>query len=191
MSDIIQHINANRTWFRASGSGTKDDPYHPRMNTLDYAHWEIHSGSHYFYENYVELGNGGIQSIEITTPDTTKWAHLLFSVHSDLTAIIELLEGPAAGTGGSEVTPVNNNRNSSNTSGLTVKTGVTAGAGGTSLMKRHIGSGTNPSSARPGEASRDSEILLKQNTIYLLKITSGAASNNVDYRLSWYEHTGN
>lgn len=311
MGSIRKHLFGGWKFFQTSGAGTEEDPYNPRMNSLDYPHWEIHEGNHYFYENVAALGSAEVKLLEITVPDSLKWPHFLFSVSSDLKATIELFEGVSNGTGGSTLTPVNNNRNSSNTSGLVIKTGasvatdvaaqgtltvdtqptvgdtmtigasvytfttdgtaaaegeidvgedladaktlivaaingtdgnntanasVTAAAfssddcvltaaatgeagnlivttetftaetnvfdagtlgtttagtsAGVSIMKRQSGTGTNPSQAFPGEAERESEIILKQDTTYLLKITSGAAGNNVDYRLSWYEHTG-
>ena len=35
----------------------------------------------------------------------------------------------------------------------------------------------------------DDEIILKQNTTYLRSFTSGAASNIVNFKASFYEHT--
>jgi hypothetical protein len=161
------------------------------LQVVDYAHHEIHAGSHFFFEDFAELANAGVYSIEFLTPDTTKWAHMLFSVKTDLATLIELYEGSDEASGGSAVSPVNNNRNSDTVSGMTIKTGVTptSAVGGTRLLHRHVGSGTNPSQATAGEAERDSEIILKQNTRYLFMFTSEGADNNVDWRFSWYEHT--
>lgn len=157
--------------------------------TINYEHHEIHGGSHYFYENFATVESGVTYSVEILTPDTAKWLHMEFIVKTDAGCVIELVEGAAASTGGTVVTAINNNRNSSNVSGAIIKSGVTPGAGGTSLLKRHIGSGSNPIQASPGEGQRSNEIILKQNTRYILKMTSEAAGNQVDWRLSWYEHT--
>ena len=40
-----------------------------------------------------------------------------------------------------------------------------------------------------GDARSDGEWVLKQNTKYLIVVTSGADNNNVSLVLGWYEHT--
>ena len=46
--------------------------------TVDYAHHEIHSGSHYFYDDTHSLAkNTGVAHL-IITPDSAKWCHLVY-----------------------------------------------------------------------------------------------------------------
>lgn len=156
------------------------------MTTVSYPHHEIHEGAHYYIEGYTTLGNGDELRVRLVTPNTTKWAHFLWSISSGNILTTELWEGSSGGmAGGTNVTPLNNNRNSSNTSGLTITSGVgTATDDGTLISKaswavRNIG----------GEQTRDDEIILKQNTTYLRKFISGAVSNVVTFKASWYEHT--
>ena len=114
---------------------------------IEYEHHEIHSGSHYFVKGYTTLANAAVLDFCVETPDTTKWAHLLFKIQAtgELEALV--YEGTDADADGSLVTPINNNRNSSNTSALTIRTGCTINAVGTLI-----------SSSKFGDASKASKI---------------------------------
>jgi hypothetical protein len=51
-------------------------------------------------------------------------------------------------------------------------------------------SGAASAQSRAGlTASRDNEIILKQNTKYLLRITSSTAANLTNLQIEFYEHT--
>jgi len=200
---IIGTLDDSEGRFSSQGDGSTATPYTLEVavggNSVDETtgsmvittqeHHEIHEENHYFLENYQDVGSGVSLYMTIVTPDTTKWAHMVALFSSEAEAYYEVYEGAAAGTGGSVLTARNNNRNSENTSGLVITLGVTPGATGTLLFAHKLGSGTNPSQSSPGESSRGSEIILAQDTIYLVKMTSGAADNAISYRLSWYEHT--
>lgn len=56
----------------------------------------------------------------------------------------------------------------------------------TQLAKYAVGSGKNS-----GGGARDAEeFVLKQNTLYLFRITEGnVAATNINWELDWYEHT--
>ena len=69
-----------------------------------------------------------------------------------------------------------------------ITTGNTINAVGTLLFTSQGGSGTNAATGRPGGSERSNEIVLRPNTNYLFRFTSGAASNDLDYRAEWYEH---
>lgn len=159
------------------------------LNIIDYSHHEIHSGSHFYLQGYIELNDTDTFYIKMVTPDTGKWAHFLYDVRSTGICSTTLDEGASGGmTGGAAVTPINNNRNSSNTSGLTFTSGVTVATGyvlriesdkwGAAGFKENIGDG----------GGRDDEIMLKQNTTYLRTFLSGADDNIIQFKASWYEH---
>lgn len=157
--------------------------------TMVHEHHEIHEGDHYFLSSYIELNNAGVLNFTIQTPNTTKWAHLVWFASSTANAIFQVYEAIAE-SGGSSVTPINNNRNSANTSGLTIKTGATVSDTGTLIAAASIGvNGTNKFSPISGEVQRNFEIVLKQNTKYLIRVTSGADNNIINYHAEWYEHS--
>lgn len=160
------------------------------FTTIDYAHHEIHEGSHFYIEGFATLGTTDSLYVKLVTPDTSTWAHFQWDISS--TGILEtyLYEAPVGGmSGGAGVTPLNNNRNSTDTSVLTITSGVTASTTdtGTTISTAKWGSDGFKATIGGG-ASRDDEIILKQNTTYLRAFISGAASNIVQFKASWYEH---
>lgn len=158
------------------------------LQVIDYPHHEIHAGDHYFYKDCFTLASAGTQDFLITTPNTTKWTHLSFEIDSSAITAVDLYEG-ADRTGTTLQTIKNNNRNSTNTSGDTLHKGTSAGTTDGTKIWCHK-SGSSVGASRTGvSSSQDSEIILKQNTKYLMRATSGTADNLVNISLSWYEHT--
>ena len=164
------------------------------VEIIDYAHHEVHSGSHYTYcANSSDLDTSAVLDRIITVPDTAKWPHMVIAVFGALHTRFELYEGTTHTTNVSQ-NIYNNNRNSSNTAGLTIHTSNDDGAVVTLIMDMEwgvdTGTGTNLI-AGGGGARGDSEWILKQNTKYLFRIESQTDNNVVNMCLSWYEHTDN
>jgi len=180
----LDNIRMNLT----TSSFLKIDSTTNAIYTIDYEHHEIHEGDHYFIESFDTLASGDSLEFCVIVPDTTKRAHMIFEFSSQLLAQFYVYEGSTC-TAGDTATAYNNDRNSSNTSVLTITTGGTVSAYGTLLEKQSFGSGTNPASARTGFGERNREIILKNNTTYTFLFISGANNNIVDYNASWYEHT--
>lgn len=163
------------------------------LQIIEYEHHEIHGGSHYFIDDFVDLSINNVSDIQITTPNTTKWLHFTFKIDSESETLWELYENVTINTAGTTLNPMNNNRNSSNTSGATfaqitngstaLANADTAVAGATLLRRGEIGAGKDS-----GNESRAREIILKQNTSYTLRLTAVTAGY-VDYSFNWYEHT--
>jgi len=156
------------------------------QNIISYEHHEIHAGSHFNICDYdVGLGSGVEIEFIVTTPDTTKLAHLTFSIFSSTGARVDIYEGASGITGGNAVIPRNNNRSSTNTSVMTVVKDPSAiTSDGTFAAGYLAGAGRTA-----GFANRENEYVLKQNETYLLRITTTASSNNVSWCFEWYEHT--
>ena len=152
---------------------------------IEQEHHEIHEGDHYNYCDYDTTVTGtDVINFVMTTSDTPKWVHLTFNVYSATGATIELYEAPTTIAGGSTITPRNNNRNSTKVSTVTIiKDPSSIGGDGT----RTAGylAGTKKSG---GAAERSKEFILQQNTAYLVRITSLAASNLISWCIDWYEH---
>lgn len=157
------------------------------LQVVDYAHHERHGGSAFFYTDAVELGSAAVQNYLITTPDTTKWAHFTFLGSGSAITQVELYEG-ADRTGTTLQTVLNANRNSATTADTAVHKGYSGGTtDGTLVWIRKSGSAT--AQARTGnEGKHEQEIILKQNTKYILRVTSGTAANLTNVLLDWYEH---
>ena len=72
---------------------------------------------------------------------------------------------------------------------LNVRTGNTVTTDGTLLSGQSFGVAGNQNKSKSGGAKREQEIILKQNTKYIFRVTSNGAGNIVSYRAEWYEHT--
>ena len=157
--------------------------------TIEYEHHEIHEGDHYFYTNSNVIASAGTQVFLLTTPDTAKWAHMTFVATGSAITQVDLYEAGDR-VGDTAQTARNSNRNSLNAAGLVIHKGVT-GAGstdGTLIWTIKSGAATQQSRAAT-IAQRNNEIILKQNTKYLIRFTSGTADNLTNLQLEWYEHT--
>ena len=163
------------------------------LTTIQYAHKEIHSGDHYYMQGWTTLGNDpgvdDILRVKLVTPDTTTWSHFRWAIGSSGILLTTLDEGAAGGmANGSGVTPINNNRNSSNTSGMVLTSGVDAASGYDLRVQNSKWGALAFKSTVGGGDAREDELILKQNTTYLRTFTSYTASNIVQFEASWYEH---
>jgi hypothetical protein len=157
------------------------------INVLDYGHHEIHSGSAYSFSLVTTAAQGGgTHVIRLVTDNTTKWTHMLAGFLSDQAFTVTFYEGTtflANGTGGASF---NRNRNSDNTSTLTVSYGATIDVAGTQLFSARTGARGVGSNIRS-----DNEWILKQNTAYAIELTNHAtsAAANLSVELHYYLHT--
>jgi len=159
------------------------------LRVIDYAHSEVHSGSAYVAYHSVSLGNGEVLTIGFVTPNTTKWAHLTMSLTLTSTGTLDILEDVTSFDQGDAFTALNLDRNSANTSGITVTTGATGATlitptGGSEIWNETLG-------AKGLQTTRENseEIIMKQNSKYLFRFTNDAVANVCNLRLGWYEHT--
>lgn len=164
------------------------------LNTINHVEHSIHEGNHYYMEGYTTLNDGDTLYVKLVTPDTTEWAHMSWDIISTGELTTEFYEGASGGmTGGTSVTPLNSDRNSSNTSNMTITKGVTAPTStGTTISQKKFGTsgggGFFGGSGSGGSDNRNAEIILKQNTTYCRKFLSGSDSNIVSFRAVWGEH---
>ena len=159
------------------------------LEVITYEHHEIHSGSHYFIDGFVTLASGDTLFVKLVTPDSTQWAHFSWDISSSGIVETKLFEGASGGmTGGSGITPVNNNRNSTNTSLITITSGVTEPTSfGTVISQAKWGSNDHFSGGGGGD-SRSREILMDQNNTYCRIFVSSTADNIIQFAATWYEH---
>ncbi len=157
-------------------------------------------------------------AITFKTGNTAKWCHMIVSVAASDAADAYIYEAVLIG-GGTAGQPealsiYNRNRNSSNTS-LCISTHSTPVTGGMSgwteakladgnpgddddwavtseveLEHMPIGVGEDKQSSLGGANRGTQEIILKQNTIYMIMVKSRNANDNTHLiHLDWYEHT--
>ena len=181
-------ITASNMFGRVSDTVVKNarlDASTEAQMVINYEHHEIHAGSHYFITGNQSFSNGQVVDFTMTTPNTTKWCHLLFTIDGTYAVSAEIKEAATVDTPGTAVTPRNSNRNYTDSSTMTVRVGDTFTDEGTSISDRY--SGQNKVS---GTVTRSSELILKQNTVYIFRITNESTSANIiSWDAIWYEHT--
>lgn len=158
------------------------------LNVIDYAHHEIHAGSFFTAGTVTDLASGGTIQIMITTPDTTKWLHVVGLVEVESESLVKWYENPTTPGAGAALPARNHNRNSSNTaSGVVAGTvGVFSGTPGDLLFQYAMGSGKGVG----GEVREVNEWVLKQNEQYILEVVNNASGNSwTTISFAWYEHT--
>jgi len=167
---------------------------------INYEHSEVHKGNFFNVSYDAELGNGETMEILIVTPDTTKWPHITIAASTALKGRVDLYEDAVQGyVAANALTPQNRQRNyeTSKLSGLlichTPGWNSSSSSSGVEIEERiarrawgATGIGNNPGFGGEGRAAQ--EWVLKQNTTYLLRITSEVETNVAWMEIDWYEH---
>jgi hypothetical protein len=162
---------------------------------ITYDHHQLHEGEEFRWSVYVaSLGNGSSKDIRLVVPDitittnaVTQCPHLRFEFVASLGGDAYLYEAPTVTGNGTSRTPIPMERNGTYTPLLQIFEDPTVSVVGTQLWRGLLLS----SKASAGNASDSStEFVLKNNTSYLLRFTSGAPNNVVLIRMVWYEDKG-
>lgn len=155
-------------------------------------HHEIHCGDSYTAHRIVDLANGASDNVLITVPNETgtgqsqKLYHLNVRGSNEGEVIWYMYEAPTTTDNCTAIANYNRNRNSSNTTGLTTYHTPTITDDGTLILVAHSGSGKGVGGDRKSE-----EIVLKNNTKYLLRCTNQTAlANYITWQLDHYIHPG-
>lgn len=156
---------------------------------VDNAHHEAHEGYAFTYHDVVTLGSGSYIEYLIITPNTSRWTHFGYELEGIGPLTIELMESSGSRSGSTIQTAYNRNRNSTNISPGTLLYKITSGSDttGSRIFWWSGGVANNKTTNGINVGSR-SEVILKQNTNYMIRITSGMATNITSLVLDWYEH---
>ena len=169
------------------------------LQTIAYAHHEIHSGSMFRVQAYNDaIGDDATLAIVFRVANQTKHPHFLFQWETEDVGNISLLEDVTVTVGSGTDVSVKNSRRDSNrisimkgcASGSWVSGYITKDAtisGGNIVSHIRVYSNNR---AGGGEGGRDYEIILNVNTDYALVFTNTAGSaKGAQLRCEWYEHT--
>jgi len=178
------------------------------LQTIDYAHHEVHAGSSYtaHFDNTTTSDNDHRTGIGIVTSGTAKWMHLVVTVTASSPAEFFIYEAPTINNDvGTQSTIFNRDRNSGNASLTTdVSAAPTAGkfeayieanlatlSGGTVIEHTLLAGGAGPK-AIGGSARGSQEWILDAGVLYVFVLQNiGANANQHEIHLDWYEHTNN
>ena len=160
------------------------------LQIIEYEHHEIHAGNHYFVAGQAVYASTDQVDFQLTTPATPE-IHMIFEISGTGQTIFSIYEGATVTTdGATDVTPINNNRNSANTSALTaIQTDGAVSDAGTLIYQQGFGVTGNAVRTKGGATDRSREIILKASTTYRFLIDSNSADNLISYVGEWYEHT--
>ena len=163
------------------------------MAAMEYEHYTIHQGYHYFYTDKFELtattDGSNIKEFFLSTPENYPRVHMKFIFEGSAITQFDLYEGTAKlPTTDSAATVFNSNRNSTDTASLTIDTVVASSTDSDGTLIKTYKGGAASNQARSGEAAKsDEEIILKRDSAYLIRFTSFTAANLCDMTLLWYE----
>ena len=158
------------------------------VQTIDYEHHEVHSGRHYNLDGHVCLDIGDEYWFTVSTCDTKRYAHMLYTLTTGGITCVSFLEDAVIDCG-TIYTPVNNNRNSSNTSCHEFRMGSCAPTDYcTVLADSKVGS-TQFKQDSGGGIGRGDELMLRCSTVYAVGVQSYSDNNRISFHASWYEHT--
>jgi len=158
------------------------------MEVIEYEHHEIHAGSNFFYADSVALNAAETQDYMVITPDSSQWAHMLFSLSGSAITQVLVYEGSDKVAGDIQ-SVFNSNRNSITLPSVKIHKGTSGGStDGTLIWQRKSGSSSGQS--RVGmETTHGGEIILRKGTKYIFRIVSGTNANLTNALFQWYEHT--
>lgn len=157
---------------------------------VEYAHHEVHEGSHYFC-GYSVASIGAMETpddmiqLTWTTPNSTKFWHLVIAVRCGGTALYKFTEGWTGGGGSptGSLTGYNRNRNHKNSS-TPIYYDAAVVTGGTLLEQEYITTGKFGA----GESRSSQEWVLRLSETYAVSLYLNAA-NEAQIELNWYEHS--
>ena len=157
------------------------------LSSITYEHHEIHEGDMYSVDDLLACDNTTLLWL-ITTPNTTKYAHMIFGVDCTGEMTVLVTEGANRTTSSAALTPINRRRMSTNAATVVVGRGATGGTtnGATTIKNTRVGATGKFSTV--GGSERSHEFILKANTKYVVSATT-YATVYVALRLDWYEHT--
>jgi len=158
---------------------------------VPFEHKEIHEGnSYYAYDVDTDMDSTEQKQYIITTPNTTAYAYLVYSIVATVGATLSIYETTTY-SGGTAMTEYCRDRNTTAANTTTLKhTPTVASVSGTLIYQELIGVGTAYSGSKNILISRaDNEMVLKKNTAYCFELEGTADNNKVSILFDWYEHS--
>ena len=162
--------------------------------TIEFPHHQIHAGDHFQYSEVVDLPVNNVLDIQITTPNTTEWAHMTAEFEVESETEWWVYENVTINVPGAVVNEYNTDRNSLNVNTIVLATitnaniananADTAIAGATILFHSIAGTGKKVG----GQGGSRQELILRQNEDYTIRFEATVAGY-VSFLIRWYEFT--
>lgn len=166
---------------------------------MDYGHHQIHEGEKWHWDILISnLASGSSYDIVFTVPNititsnaVTQCPHLEYDINANDLCSFFLYEGPTvtAATGTAR-TPINFERNGTYTPLLTILDAPTVTATGTQIDAEYFLAAATNQNKPTSRGGSPAEFVLKNNTKYLFRATSGATGCDIHIDFVWYEDHG-
>lgn len=150
---------------------------------------KISDGEHYYIRDWSVVASSGGSIVFVMKPvNGSYWTHLVYSVQSDNLTDMTAFEGIVF-TNGSAITPINNNRNSTNVYTGSVLFNPTITSSGIVIGRASFGiPGVNPNmQGIQGEHGRENELILKSGTAYAWSFKVGGNNTKIGWIANFYE----
>lgn len=154
------------------------------QKVIEVEHAKVHEGHRYSFDEITVIDSGDDYYHGLIAPSNNIFIHIHVTISSLSSSEVRLYEGSTF-TGGTEQAYFNRDRNSANTGNLTIVEEPTVTVEGAEMEAHAFGDNGKEAGSSGGGARF--EWILKKNTKYLLKITSGANGNKHDLQVNWYE----
>lgn len=156
------------------------------LQMIEVGHHEIHEGEFFTLTSVVDKDASETLEVRLLTPAAPAEIHIVGTLTGTGETLYEFFETTTkTHVGGNAITPLNRNRNSSNTSGITELCHTPGGSGdGNLIWTLQQGAG-----AFSAQHRATSEFILKYATAYLFRATSKANGNTISIEFDWYEES--
>jgi len=159
---------------------------------IDEEHYKIHRGEHFVvqdYEEEVDAGPSNAKHWHLKVPQTKTRCHTTFSIRCGGPAVAEVFSDATVSDNGVELQSLNNdNNNTSNMPEMFLYKNAVVTDVGTRCKVYMIGTkNLNQNSSMGGMVERAREMILKNDSSYIFRVTSFFKDNPVSIAINWYE----
>jgi hypothetical protein len=193
---VVTGANTGVRGLRVYGGPT--DPISDIPVYMDFDHHQIHEGEAWHCDVYIaNLNSAANRDIVFTVPNLTitnaiiQCPHFRYEVSVNDLCNVFFYEAPTVtAETGTPLTAVNFERNGTYTAGVTILDAPTITNVGTQIDAEYFMTASTTQSKISNSGNSPHEFVLKNNTKYLFRVTSGAAGCDIHVDFTWYEDMG-
>lgn len=156
--------------------------------TISHEHLKVHQ-SELLATGYLATGVAAAGDIEVLFQcPSTHDLHLYIRMAAGADATFTAFEGPTINAQGTVLTPINHNRNGTDSANATITHTPTLGADGSQLWEQFFPGGTGGASPGVIEPATTEQVVLKAGNNYLFRLTNNdGAGQTLNMLFSFYE----
>ena len=155
--------------------------------SISHQHSQVHQGTYFTVSHLFSAVSAGADAELLVRFPAGVTGHMVMKVSAGADATVQLFEAPTASADGTAITPINHNRQSTNTADSTAFYGPTITDDGTRLHSEFLPGG---GILAPGAilTVNTEQFVLAAGSDYLFRVTNdGAGAENISIDTSYYE----